>query len=254
VPVHIKIDSGMGRLGIPADGIGPLVERASAPGSGVHIDGLCTHFASADLPDLAAASLVTRGQLAIFARALAAAGLAGATPRVVHASNSAAVVRFSDAAFDWVRPGLALYGNGVAPAPELGALHPAMSLVTEIVQLREVPAGQTVGYGGLWRAARASRIAVLPVGYADGFARRLTGVADALVGGKRCPVVGAISMDIALVDVTSLGHDARVGDAVVLLGAQGQERITAAELAAHAGLTEYEVTCGVSRRVPRTYR
>lgn len=253
VPVHLKIDSGMGRLGIAPGAIAAVAEEAIA-GGGVAIEGICTHFASADLPDLAAASLVTLEQLAVFDRALAAATLAGAAPSVVHASNSAAILRFSDAAFDWVRPGLALYGNGVAPAPEVGALLPAMTLVTEIAQLREVPVGQAVGYGGLWRAARTSTVAVLPVGYADGLTRRLTGVAEVLVSGKRCPVIGAISMDITLVDVTSLGDDARVGDAVVLLGAQGQERITAAELAGRAGLTEYEITCGVSRRVPRTYR
>lgn len=254
VAIHVKVDSGMGRLGIAPDALVPLIERAVAPGSGVAVEGICTHFASADLPDLAAASLVTLEQLAVFDRALAAATLAGAAPRVVHASNSAAILRFPDAAFAWVRPGIALYGNGLAPAPEEGALRQAMTLVSEIVQLRQVPAGQAVGYGGLWRAARASTVAVLPVGYADGLARRLTGVAEVLVSGKRCPVVGAISMDIALVDVTSLGDDARVGDAVVLLGPQGQERITAAELATRAGLLEYEITCGVSRRVPRTYR
>ena len=114
--------------------------------------------------------------------------------------------------------------------------------------------GQAVSYGGLWRAERPSRVAVLPIGYADGYPRRLTGSAEVLVMGQRCPVIGAISMDMTLVDVTSLGHDAGVGDAVVLLGAQGEERVTAAELAARAGVTEYEVTCAVSKRVPRAYR
>jgi alanine racemase len=111
-----------------------------------------------------------------------------------------------------------------------------------------------VSYGGVWRAQRPSHIAVVPVGYADGYPRRLTGTAEALVRGQRCPVVGTISMDMILVDVTCLTHDAQVGDAVVLLGAQGEESISAAELAEKAGISEYEVTCGVSRRVPRTYR
>ena len=162
------------------------------------------------------------------------------------------MIRFPAARFDLVRPGLAMYGNGLAP--EGDALRPVMRLVSQIAQVRAVAAGQAVSYGGLWRAARPSRIAVLPIGYADGYPRRLTGSAEVLVNGRRCPVVGAISMDMTLVDVTSLGHDAGVGDAVVFLGAQGEERVTARELAERAGVTEYEVTCAVSKRVPRTFR
>ena len=251
VPVHIKVDTGMGRLGIAPDALAPLVARALA-GGGVALEGLCTHFASADLPDLAEARRVTHAQLAVFDRALADARAAGAGELVVHAANSAGLIRFPAARFDLVRPGLAMYGNGLAPAGE--ALLPVMHLVTRIAQVRAVPSGQAVSYGGLWRAPRPSRVAVLPIGYADGYPRRLTGSAEVLVKGRRCPVVGAISMDMTLVDVTSLGHDAGVGDAVVLLGAQGEERVTAAELAERAGVTEYEVTCGVSKRVPRTFR
>jgi alanine racemase len=128
-----------------------------------------------------------------------------------------------------------------------------MRLVTEIVQLRDVPAGATVSYGALWRAERLSRLAVLPIGYADGLPRSLTGKAEVLVHGRRCPIVGAICMDIAVVDVTALGDAARVGDAVVLLGAQDSERIGAREFAERAGLIEYEVTCGISKRVPRVH-
>ena len=254
VAIHLKIDTGMGRLGIPAIDTGVVVARALA-GGGLVLDGICTHFASADLPDLAAATTVTGEQLARFDRALAAAHVAGASPRVIHAANSAAAFRFPAARFDMVRAGIALYGNGpVAPAVEMGGLRQVMQLESEVVQIRAVGVGQAVGYGGLWRAERPSHVAVVPVGYADGFPRRLTGVADALVRGQRCPVVGAISMDMTLVDVTSLAHDARVGDAVVLLGAQGVESISTAELAERAGLMEYEVTCGISRRVPRIYR
>jgi alanine racemase len=254
VSIHLKIDTGMGRLGIAPGEVSRVVARAVAAG-GVSIDGISTHFASADLPDLAAAAAVTGAQLAIFDTALAEARAAGAAPRVVHAANSAAALRFPTARFDMVRPGIALYGNGpVVPTVDDGRLRQVLQLDSEVAQIREVPAGHAVGYGGLWRAEQASRIAVIPVGYADGFPRRLTGGADALVRGRRCPVVGAISMDMTLVDVTSLKSDAQVGDAVVLLGTQGAESIRTAEIAERAGLTEYEVTCGISRRVPRTYR
>ncbi len=254
IRIHMKIDTGMGRLGIPHADAGALVARVLAS-SGLTLDGICTHFASADLPDLAAAATATGEQLACFDGVLAAARAAGAAPRVVHAANSAAALRFPAARHDMVRPGIALHGNGpVGPPVELGRLRQVMQLESEVAQIRDVGIGQAVSYGGVWRAVRPSRIAVVPVGYADGYPRRLTGSADALVRGRRCPVVGTISMDMILVDVTSLTHDAQVGDAVVLLGAQGEESISAAELAAKAGISEYEVTCGVSRRVPRIYR
>jgi alanine racemase len=254
IRIHMKIDTGMGRLGIPHADAGALVARVLAS-SGLTLDGICTHFASADLPDLAAAATATGEQLACFDGVLAAARAAGAAPRVVHAANSAAALRFPAARHDMVRPGIALHGNGPVGLPvELGRLRQVMQLESEVAQIRDVGIGQAVSYGGVWRAVRPSRIAVVPVGYADGYPRRLTGSADALVRGRRCPVVGTISMDMILVDVTSLTHDAQVGDAVVLLGAQGEESISAAELAAKAGISEYEVTCGVSRRVPRIYR
>jgi len=254
VPIHIKVDTGMGRLGIPVAEVGRLVARALT-GGGVALEGISTHFACADLPDLAAAASSVGAQLAAFDVALADARAAGARPRVVHAANSAAIFRFPAACFDMVRAGIALYGNGpVAPPVELGRLRQVMQLESEVAQIRDVGVGQAVSYGALWRAERPSRIAVIPVGYADGYPRRLTGHADALVHGKRCPVVGVISMDMVLVDVTSLSDDARVGDAVVLLGTQGDQRISTAELAERAGLIEYEVTCGISRRVPRIYR
>lgn len=254
VPIHLKVDTGMGRLGVPASEVGQLVGHVLASG-GLTLDGICTHFACADLPDLADASQATVEPLACLDRALAAALAAGAAPRVIHAANSAAALRFPAARFDMIRPGIAIYGNGaVVPAADMGRLRQVMQLESEVAQIRCVATGQAVSYGAVWRAERPSRIAVVPVGYADGFPRRLTGSADALVHGKRCPVVGTISMDMILVDVTALAHDAQVGDAVVLLGAQGEESISAAELAAKAGLSEYEITCGVSRRVPRVYR
>jgi alanine racemase len=255
VAIHLKVDTGMGRLGIAPGELVGVVERILSDADALALEGICTHMASADLPDVATAAAVTGAQLTCFAGVLADARAAGASPRLVHAANSAGAFRFPTARFDMVRPGIALYGNGIAVPPvELGRLRQVMQLESEVVQIRAVDAGQAVSYGGLWRADRPSRIAVIPVGYADGYPRRLTGSAEALVRGRRCPVVGAISMDMTLVDVTALAHDARVGDAVVLLGAQGDQSISTAELADRAGLTEYEITCGISRRVPRIYR
>jgi alanine racemase len=253
VGVHLKVDTGMGRLGVAPAALGPLLDRARALG-GVEITGISTHFACADTDDPAAPESMTRAQLLRFRDIVDRARAAGARPRTLHAANSSATLRFPEARFDLVRPGLAMYGNGHQPEGGAGTLEQVVSLVTRIVQLRGAPAGSTVSYGASWRAERESRLAVLPIGYADGYPRRLSNRAEVLVGGRRCPVVGAVSMDITMVDVTALGDAVGVGDDVVLLGAQGAERITTAELAAHAGLVEYEVTCGISKRVPRFYR
>lgn len=248
VEVHLKVDTGMGRLGIAPGRVGAVVERAA--GSGVRLVGLATHFACADDDDPADPDSITARQLAVFRGAIAAARAAGATELALHAANSAALLRFPDARFALARPGLALYGNG---DPGGAPLRQAMRLLTAIAQLRDAESGQAVSYGALWRARRRSRLAVLPVGYADGLPRSLSGRASALVRGRRCPLVGAISMDMAIADVTDLGDEVAVGDEAVLLGGQEGERISAAEFAAAAGLTEYEVTCGISKRVPREH-
>jgi len=241
VAVHIKLDTGMGRLGFLPGQLGPMPD-------GVTVTGLATHMACADTDDPLDPTSMTARQLEVFAQLVDRARAHGIAPGVLHAANSAATLRFPAARLSWIRPGLALYGN-----VEGAGLRQAMRLVTTIAQLRNVPVDSVVGYGGLWRAERPSRLAVLPVGYADGLSRLLTGKAEALVGGHRCPVAGAISMDIAVVDVTSLGDAARVGDEVVLLGTQGEAHISVGELSRRSGLIEYEVTCGISRRVPRIH-
>ncbi len=243
VEVHLKIDTGMGRLGF----LPGAIDRALAT-PGVSVTGLATHFACADTDDPSAADSMTARQLSRFLAEAARARASGAPLQVLHAANSAGALRFPAARLDWIRPGIALYGNFAG-----AGLCQVMSLVTEIVQIRHVPAGASVSYGALWRSERPSRLGVLPLGYADGLPRALTGRAEVLVGGQRCPVVGAICMDITLVDVTALGDAARVGDAVILLGSQHAERIGVREFAERAGLIEYEVTCGISKRVPRVY-
>jgi len=247
VDAHLKIDTGMGRLGVPVERAADLASEAAT--TGIRIVGLMTHFANADIDDPADPHSLTREQLARFAEADRAVVAAGAPVRVRHAANSSGTLLFPDARFDLVRCGIAIYGNGHFA----GQGTQAMRLVTAIAQIRAVPAGSSVGYGATWRAERDSRVAVLPVGYADGLPRRASGHAQVAIRGTRVPLVGLISMDIAMADVTDV-PDAQVGDAVVLLGrASGGVSITAAEYGAWAGLSEYEVTCGMSKRVPRTY-
>ena len=249
VEAHLKIDTGMGRLGVP---VARAAELAAAAGeTGIRIVGLMTHFACADTDDPADPASMTRAQLQRFADAERAVRAAGAPVRVRHAANSSGTLLFPEARLDLVRCGIALYGNGAWAGA--ARTRQAMRLVTAIAQLRAIPAGSTVGYGATWRAPRDSRVAVLPCGYADGLPRRASGHAEAAIRGTRVPLVGAISMDIAIADVTAL-PDACVGDAAVLLGrASGGIAISAAEYGGWAGLSEYEVTCGMSKRVPRTY-
>jgi alanine racemase len=253
IDAHLKVDTGMSRLGVPVARAGEVAlacERA-----GIRVVGLMTHFACADDDDPGDARSMTRAQLARFAEADRLVVAAGAPLHVRHVANSAGAMLFPEARLDLVRCGIALYGNGhwASDAALPHARRQAMRLVTAIAQLRDVPAGATVGYGATWRAPRDSRVAVLPCGYADGLPRRASGHAHAALRGQRVPLVGLVSMDIAIADVTGV-PDAALGDAVVLLGrAAGGGSIATAEYGNWAGLTEYEVTCGMSKRVPRTY-
>jgi alanine racemase len=249
VAVHLKLDTGMHRLGVPVARAAAVADDARA--RGLVIAGVMTHFANADVDDPADLGCMTYAQLASFNDALSA--MRGSFVR--HAANSSGAMMFPSARLDLVRAGLAVYGNGRWPADaRMGApRRQAMRLVTEIAQLRAVPTAGSVGYGALWRATRDTIVAVLPIGYADGLPRRASSHASVLVHGTRCPLIGAISMDIAVADVTDV-PGAQIGDAVVLLGAaRGGDVITTAEYAAWSGLTEYEVTCGMSKRVPRVH-
>jgi len=249
IEAHLKVDTGMGRLGVPLPRAGELTQGAAR--AGIRIVGLMTHLACADGDDPAEPDSMTRLQLQRFAEAERAVIAAGAPLRVRHAANSSAALLFPDARFDLVRTGIAIYGNGRWPAG--AAPIQAMRLVTEVAQVRTIDEGSSVGYGAVWRAPRRSRVAVLPVGYADGLPRRASGRAEAAIRGRRVPLVGLISMDIAIADVTDM-PEVTVGDAAVLLGRAGDgTSISVAEYAAWAELSEYEVTCGMSKRVPRTY-
>jgi len=250
IDAHLKVDTGMSRLGV-AEAEAPEL-AASASRAGIAIVGLLTHFACADTDDPDEPGSMTRDQLRRFRDVDRAVTAAGAPLRVRHAANSSGALLFPEARLDLVRTGIAIYGHGRWPAAA-AARPSAMRLVTEVAQLRTVAEGASVGYGAAWRAARMSRVAILPLGYADGLPRRASDRAQAAIRGHRVPLVGVISMDIAVADVTDVPEIA-VGDAAVLLGrASGGASISAAEYGAWAGLTEYEVICGMSKRVPRIY-
>jgi alanine racemase len=237
---HVKIDTGMGRIGMT-----PATARAVLPvlrgNPWLRVEGMYTHLARAD------SAPATARQLKLFEGAL------GEGDCLRHAANSGAALARPASRYDLVRPGLALYG--VAPWPGIpgaGALRPVLSWKTHVVFLKTVKAGTPVSYGWTWRARVPSRIATLPVGYADGYRRDLSNKGRVLIRGRRCPVVGRVTMDQILVDVTGIpGVD--VGEEAVLIGAQGRERITAEALAEAAGTIPYEILCGISKRVPRRY-
>lgn len=243
--VHIKLDTGMARLGLAPEQAGSFLHMLSDMPR-LRVEGLYTHFASADSPDLHP----TRQQLERFRMALHEITAAGLRPLVVHAANSAALLRFPEARFDMVRPGIACYGLNPAPeAPLPDGFLPALAFYSEIAQVHSLPPGAPVSYGGRYVTQRPSQIATIPVGYADGL-RRSPAWREVLVRGMRVPVVGRICMDYAMVDVTGTPGVKR-GDPVVLIGAQGQERITADEVAGWLGTINYEVVSTILPRVPR---
>jgi alanine racemase len=246
VEVHIKIDTGMHRLGLVERDLPALLHQMRR-NPRLRTAGLCTHLSSADLADESA----TWEQLARFDGCLALLREQGCSPQVVHAANSAAAVRFAAARFGAVRPGLALYGGMPSSVVARPDLEPALALRTRVMALHDVPPGAGVSYGGQWRAVRPSRIATLPLGYADGYPRHVR-QAEVLVRGRRAPVAGAVCMDMMMVDVTEV-PGAAVGDAVTLVGRDGQEQIGVDDLAAWAGTVNYEILCGISKRVPRIY-
>lgn len=252
VPVHLKIDTGMSRLGVRPEQLGSFVD-ALRHEPGVFLGGLCTHLADADGAEVA----VTEEQLSRFADAYDELAALGLRPAVTHVANTAGAVRFGRARRDLVRPGIGMYG--VAPShTEMPGLWPVLSLKTRIVALREIPAGTGVSYGSRVRVSGQSRIATLPIGYADGYTRRMSGQAQVLCGGRRCPVLGPITMDMCMVDVTDVPN-VELGDEVVLIGTQRgrdghrDEPITLDELATWAGTIPYEIACAISKRVPRVY-
>ncbi len=245
ITVHIEVDTGMARTGLSVEELGPFLQTLAAM-PGVRVEGLYTHFADADAADLSAAE----AQLNRFCAALETITSAGLRPPLVHAANSAALLRLTAARFDMVRPGIACYGLAPSPSTPLPpALRPALSFHAEVAQVRDLPPGTPVSYGGTFVTRHASRIATIPVGYADGL-RRAPAWRAVLVRGQRAPIVGRICMDYAMIDVTNIPGVQR-GDLVTLIGAQGDERITADEVAGWLGTISYDVVATILPRVPR---
>ncbi len=247
IDVHIKIDTGMSRLGISPGDLPTLLDRVAGLPS-LRVAGLCTHLACADAPTIDE----TERALAIFRQCVEVAMHRGLGPLTNHAANSAAAVRFANARLDAVRPGLALYGAMPSTFVAVPGLEPALRLSTRIMAERPIPAGATVSYGGHWRARRPSRIATLPLGYADGYPRHVSS-AEVLVRGRRVPIVGAVCMDMMMIDVTDV-PGAAVGDVATLIGRDGVHQIVVDDVAGWAGTINYEILCGISKRVPRVYK
>ena len=246
--VHVKLDTGMGRLGTRDARAATRVAEAAAAADGVVLEGAMTHFATAD----------ERGD-AFFGEQLErfaawAPALQRAHPRIVlHAANSAATLRDRGAHFDLVRTGIAIYGlDPFGEDPAARDLEPALELRSYVGAVKPMAPGESAGYGRRFVATAPTAVATLPIGYGDGVRRGLTNNADVLVGGRRRPLVGTVSMDNVAVEIGSPAA-AAVGDAAVLIGAQGGERITAEEVARRLDTINYEVTCGLLARVPRSY-
>ena len=248
VGVHVKVDTGMHRLGVHPEGVVGFVEELRAV-DGLDVTGLFTHFACAD--DLSADGVaVTDRQLASFREVIARLDTAGLLPPLVHAANSAGLLGREDARFDLVRPGIAVYG--LPPGPDLPAtgLRPALAWKSQVAQVHALDAGSSVGYGHTWTADRPSRVATVPVGYADGFRRAPATWRHVLVRGRPAPVVGRVSMDQVSIDVTDV-PGVRRGDEVVLIGRQGTEELPATVVAGWLGTSCYEVVAEILARVPR---
>ena len=251
VNVHLKIDTGMGRLGVRADDV-PDFCAALKRFANIRLDGLMTHLASADDKEQTG---VTALQLQRFEQAVAAFRDHGFNPVYIHAANSAGLFTFAESRANMVRPGGTLYGftRDVLPANiEEPKLRPVMSLYSRIMLLKSVPKGEKIGYGGTFDTTRDSVIATIPIGYDDGYRRAFSNHARVIVRGQFAPVVGRVSMDLTIIDVTDVA-DVGLDDPVTLLGHDGDCSITAEDLGELAGTISYEITCGISSRVPRIF-
>jgi alanine racemase len=247
-PIHLKVETGMGRLGVSPQELLSLLDDPIIRNP-LQVEGIMTHLADADGADNAA----TERQLNLFRAMLEQIRQRGVTVPLLHAANSAAIVRFPETHFSLVRPGIMLYGYHTLPAsipsPDL---KPVLSLRTTVVQLRTIPRGGAVSYNGTFVATRPTRIAVLPIGYADGYSRRLSHRGSVLLQGRRAPIVGLVCMDMIMIDVTDIAS-VQIGETATLIGQQGQESIWADEVASWVGTIPYEVLCGIGPRVPRIY-
>jgi alanine racemase len=247
VSVHLKVDTGMGRVGIRPDEVPAFLERCRALPT-LRVRGLMSHFPRADEAD----KTFSNEQIEQFRRIIEETK--GYGIEVCHMANSAAVFDLPDSHFDAVRPGIAMYGlrpSSEIVNPRVQDIEPVLEWKTRITFLKEIAAGVGLSYGHTFHTQRPSLIATVPVGYADGLSRRLSNCFHLLVRGVRCPQVGRITMDMSLIDVTSLRGQVESGDEAVIIGRQGDEEVTAEELAEKLGTISYEVVSTISHRVPR---
>ena len=251
IAIHIKVDTGMGRIGVRPDESGLEIIRRVGEMPGLMIEGIFTHFAKADEAD----KTHTKEQYKRFTRFCEEAErMLGRTIPIHHCANSAGIVELPDMHMDMVRAGITLYG--LWPSEEVDrhviSLQPAMTLRSRIVFIKHIYPGESVSYGGTYTADSERIVATIPVGYGDGYPRSLSGIGSVLINGKRCPILGRICMDQFMVDITEVA-DACVGTEVTLLGQDGDDRITMEELGGLSGRFNYELACDIGKRVPRVY-
>lgn len=245
LPFHLKVDTGMNRIGIRPENVAAAVEELRGLPH-LELTGILTHFAESEAAD----PTFTAGQLRKFREVLDDLRLENV---VLHASNSGAVTEHSEAHLDFVRPGIMLYG--ALPDPRLAEsiqVDPVMQLATRVIHCKQVPAETPISYGRTFVTEKPTQVATLAVGYGDGYSRALSNRGEVLIHGQRAPILGAVCMDLTMVDVTGI-PDVAAGDEAVLLGDQGSDRIPADELASLMGTIPYEVFTSVSKRVPRVY-
>lgn len=247
VEVHLKIDTGMGRLGFlpwQADVFFKTIKKLK----NIRVTGIASHFADLSEGD----TRFAEEQMRIFNNVISAGVRNGFMFNWIHIANSAAIFLLPNARFNLVRPGIALYGY--PPFKKCKEpLKPVMELKTRIIFLKRVPGGYSISYGRTFYTKRESLIATIPIGYADGMNRLMSNKGEVLVGGKRVPIVGRVCMDLTMIDVTKIDR-VRVGDEVVIIGRQGKQYITALEIADKIDTISYEVLCNISARVPRRYK
>lgn len=255
IPIHIKVDTGMGRLGFIGDELKSICDIADL--KGLKISGIMSHFSDSDSSEQSFAKLQIQ-RFNLLRKQLIERGL---KIEKFHMANSAAIISLPDSHFDAVRPGLMLYGVSPmeSPAALMGlsseySLLPAMSVKTRIVSLRKVPSGTPISYGRTFITKRESLIGVISIGYADGFFRAFSNNASVLVRGKRVPVVGRVCMDLTMIDLTDIKDDVGDNDEVVILGRQGSGFISASELAHRAGTISYEILTSLGRGSQKTYK
>ena len=248
--IHIKVDTGMGRLGFLPDEEGVQAVEHIAKLPGLHLQGIFTHFAKADEADKSHAV----GQLRRFQTFTEQLSRRGIVFEYRHCSNSAGILEMPQANMDAVRAGITMYG--LYPSEEIRretvGLRPVMGLFSQVVHLKQVPEGTTISYGGTFCTERTTVVATIPVGYGDGYPRSLSNCGAVLIRGRRAPIIGRICIDQFMVDVTDI-PDAQCGDTVVLVGTDGAQQMTVEELSALSGRFPYEFVCDIGKRVPRAY-